>query len=133
MTVSVGFTAAEIRAFVHEYQVQPHGQKASWLAGQGVSYDRLRRWRTAVFEGDLDRRLVPREGEPMTVPPGKRADHRGHHTRARGDRPRRASPQATRTYGTERGCRESRRPRSSPRSSPRAPQRAAGSVGVIRR
>jgi len=72
MTAAVGFTAVEIREFVHEYHVQPFGQKASWLAGQGVSYDRLRRWRTTVFEGDLDRRLIPREGSPMTVPPAKR-------------------------------------------------------------
>lgn len=72
MTVSVGFTAVEIREFVHEYQVQPHGQKRSWLTGQGVSYDVLRRWRAGVFEGDLDRGLVPREGVPMTVPSAKR-------------------------------------------------------------
>jgi hypothetical protein len=72
MTASVGFTAVEIREFVHEYHVQPYGQKASWLAAQGVSYDRLRRWRTTVFEGDLDRHLIPREGSAMTVPPAKR-------------------------------------------------------------
>jgi transposase-like protein len=72
MTVSVGFTAVEIREFVHEYYVQPQGEKMSWLAAQGVSYDRLRRWRTTVFEGDLDRALVPREGSAMTVPSPKR-------------------------------------------------------------
>jgi len=72
MTASVGFTAEEIREFVHEYHVQPHGLKSVWLADQGVSYDRLRKWRVAVFEGDLDRRLVPREGTRMTVPPAKR-------------------------------------------------------------
>lgn len=72
MTISSGFTTAEIREFVHEYQVQPHGTKGLWLAARGVSYERLRRWRDAVFEGDLDRGLVPREGSPMTVPPAKR-------------------------------------------------------------
>ena len=72
MTVGVGFTAVEIREFVHEYLVQPQGQKASWWAGQGVSYGQLRRWRATVFEGDVDRGLVPREGSPMTVPPAKR-------------------------------------------------------------
>lgn len=72
MTVSVGFTAVEIREFVHEYYVQPRGQKMSWLAAQGVSYDRLKRWRATVFEGDLDRALVPREGSAMTVPSPKR-------------------------------------------------------------
>ena len=72
MTVSVGFTAVEIREFVHEYQLQPYGQKRSWLAAQGVSVGRLRRWQATVFEGDLDRDLIPREGSPMTVPPAKR-------------------------------------------------------------
>lgn len=72
MTISSGFTATEIREFVHEYQVQPHGQKTLWLTARGVSYDRLRRWRAAVFEGDLDRGLVPRESSGMTVPPSKR-------------------------------------------------------------
>lgn len=72
LTVSVGFTAEEIREFVHEYGVQPHGQKRSWLAAQGVSYDRLKRWRSGVFEGDLDRGLVPREGGLMSVPSGNR-------------------------------------------------------------
>jgi hypothetical protein len=65
MTVSVGFTAVEIREFVHEYHVQPFGQKRSWLAARGVSYDRFRRWRAAVLEGDLDRGMVPREGALM--------------------------------------------------------------------
>lgn len=73
MSVSAGFTTQEIREFVHEYLVQPHGQKAVWLSGRGVSYDRLRRWRLAVFEGDLDRGLIPREGSAMAVPPGERS------------------------------------------------------------
>ncbi len=72
MSAIVGFTAQEIRDFVHEYHLQPFGQKSAWLAEQNVSYDRLRKWRTVVFEGDLDRRLIPREGSPMTVPPAKR-------------------------------------------------------------
>lgn len=72
MSISAGFTTEQIREFVHEYEVQPHGQKAIWLAGRRVSYDRLRRWRSAVFDGDLDRGLIPREGSRMTVPPEKR-------------------------------------------------------------
>ncbi|WP_374976251.1 hypothetical protein ACEYYH_21195 [Microbacterium trichothecenolyticum] len=72
MTISPGFTAAEIRELVHEYQVQPHGQKGPWLNARGVSYKRMRRWRDAVFEGELDRGLIPREGSEMTVPPSKR-------------------------------------------------------------
>lgn len=72
MTISPGFTVAEIREFVHEYEVQPYGTKAAWLAARDVSYKRLSRWREAVFEGDLDRGLIPREGSPMTIPPVKR-------------------------------------------------------------
>ena len=72
MTISVGHTAAEIREFVHEYQVQPQGQKGPWLAARGVPYKRLRRWRDAVYAGDLDRGLIPREGSGMTIPPGQR-------------------------------------------------------------
>ena len=72
MTISPGFTVAEIREFVHEYEVQPYGTKALWLAARDVSYKRLSRWREAVFEGDLDRGLIPREGSPMTIPPVKR-------------------------------------------------------------
>jgi hypothetical protein len=72
MTASVGFTAVEVREFVHEYQMQPYGQKRLWLAARGVSVHRFRRWQATVFEGDLDRDLIPREGRPMTVPPAKR-------------------------------------------------------------
>ena len=73
MSISMGFTTEQIREFVHDYQVQPFGQKAIWLEGRGVSYGRLRRWRSAVFDGDIDRGLIPREGGQMTVPPDKRS------------------------------------------------------------
>jgi len=72
VTVSSGFTAVEIRERVHEYQLLRHGQKGSWLAERGISPERMRRWRNAVYEGDLDRGLVPRDGGAMTVPPGRR-------------------------------------------------------------
>ncbi|WP_017584661.1 hypothetical protein [Nocardiopsis valliformis] len=72
MTISPGFTTAEIREFVHEYQLQPYGHKGSWLATQGISYKRMRRWSDAVFEGDLDRGLIPRESSAMNVPPNQR-------------------------------------------------------------
>jgi hypothetical protein len=72
MTVGAGFTADEIREFVHEYELQAYGTKLAWLAGSGVSYDRLRAWRSAVFEGDLERGLVPRKGMPMTIHQGGR-------------------------------------------------------------
>ncbi len=38
MSISPGFTAEEIRDFVHDYKVVPHGQKTHWLFAQGVSY-----------------------------------------------------------------------------------------------
>ncbi len=72
MPAPLGWTAQEMREFVYEYELQPYGLKVSWLSARGVSYDTLRRWRSAVFEGDLDRGLIPREGVPVTVPPSKR-------------------------------------------------------------
>lgn len=72
MSISAGFTADEIREFVLEYQALPQGRKGPWLTARGVPYERLRRWRAAVFEGDLDRALIPREGSPMTIPPSNR-------------------------------------------------------------
>lgn len=72
MAISPGFSAAEIRELVHEYQLQPHGQKGAWLSARGLSPKRMRRWHGAVFDGDLDRGLIPREGRPITIPPGKR-------------------------------------------------------------
>ena len=73
MSVSPGFTAEEIRGWVHEYYRQRHGTKIAWLTAQGISRNQMRRWRRAVFEGDVDRALIPRQGSPMTVPPGKRS------------------------------------------------------------
>ena len=72
MSVGAGFTEVQIRDFVHEYQLQPYGTKAAWLAASGVPEKRLRRWQAAVFDGDLARGLIPREGSPMTTPPAKR-------------------------------------------------------------
>ena len=71
MSISAGFTSAEIVEFVHEYHRQSRGQKGRWLADRGISHDRLRRWQSAVFDGDLDRGLIPREGG-VTTSPGKR-------------------------------------------------------------
>lgn len=71
MSASVGWTAEAIREFVHQYEVQPYGTKLVWLSGQDVSYGRLQRWRSTVFDGDLDRGLIPRKGGPMTMTPGQ--------------------------------------------------------------
>jgi hypothetical protein len=73
VSISPGFTAAEIHDFVVEYHLQPYGQKEAWRAAQGVSVRQLRRWEATVFAGDLDRGLIPREGSGMTGPPGRRA------------------------------------------------------------
>lgn len=72
MSISPGFTPAEIRELVVEYQLLPYGQKGPWLVAQGVSNRQFRRWQATVFDGDLDRGLIPREGGVMTVPPAKR-------------------------------------------------------------
>jgi hypothetical protein len=72
MSISPGFTPTEIRELVVDYQLVPHGQKGPFLAAQGVSNRQFRRWQTAVFDGDLDRGLIPREGGVMTFPPAKR-------------------------------------------------------------
>ena len=61
-----GYTRDEIREYVHEYQIQAHGTREAWLAGQPFSRHQLRRWRKALFEGDLDRNLIPREHGGMT-------------------------------------------------------------------
>jgi len=72
VSISAGFTAVEIVEFVHEYHRQPYGQKAQWLADRGIKYHRLSRWQAAVFDGDLDRGLIPREGGAVTTHPVKR-------------------------------------------------------------
>jgi hypothetical protein len=66
VSISAGFTAEEIRSVVHEYTVQPFGRKAEWLSAQGVSYDRLRRWRLAVV-GDRRQLLGDGVQEPVEL------------------------------------------------------------------
>ena len=61
MSITPGYTDDQIRDFVYEYERKPHGIKYDWLKSQGVSRQKLRRWRDAIFEGDLERGLVPRE------------------------------------------------------------------------
>lgn len=68
MGTMTGFTAEEIREIVHEYQLQPWGTKQAWLDRRGLSGDKIRRWRTAIFDGDLERSLFPRQAIPVTHP-----------------------------------------------------------------
>lgn len=74
MSITPGFTAAEIRELVHEYQLVPHGQKAVWLQEHGIRYAHVIKWRKAVFGGNLDRGLVPRQARGMTLPPKQRTE-----------------------------------------------------------
>ena len=74
MSISAGFTTAEIREIVHEYQLVPHGQKSQWLRERGIRYAHVVKWRKAVFGGDLDRGLVPRQARGMTLPPKQRTE-----------------------------------------------------------
>ena len=74
MTVAIqGYTREEIRQFVHEYYLQPHGTKAAWLASQSVPEWKFRQWRKMVFEGHLDRNLVPRDHGGMAHTSGERS------------------------------------------------------------
>jgi len=73
MSITPGFTAVEIRSFVHEYDGLAYGRKGPWLVERELSRHRLARWRDAVYDGDLERGLIPREGSYMTIPPGKRS------------------------------------------------------------
>ena len=72
MTIAPGLTVEEVRDFVYEYERQPHGSKRAWLAVQGVSWGRFRRWRDTVYDGSVDRGLIPRQGSVMTSPSQRR-------------------------------------------------------------
>jgi len=67
MSITPGWTAQQIRDFVYDYESQPFGGRAEWLAERGVSYGQLRRWRSAAFDGDLEEGLIPREGLSVSV------------------------------------------------------------------
>jgi hypothetical protein len=74
MSVAIhGQTREEIRQVVHEYYLQPHGTKAAWLASRSVPDWKFREWRKMVFEGDLDRNLIPRDHGGMVRTPGERS------------------------------------------------------------
>jgi transposase-like protein len=72
MSITVGYSVDEIRAFVEEYEAQPRGTKGQWLEGQPVSAGQLHRWRRTLVLGDLDRGLVPREAGLMVSSPNSR-------------------------------------------------------------
>ena len=67
MSIAVGFSNEEVRDLVFAYECLPYGTKRGWLEEQGVSRRQMRRWRGAVFDGVLDKGLVPREGSEMST------------------------------------------------------------------
>lgn len=74
MVMSPGFTTKEIREYVQEYENLRHGQKGIWLAEQPFSDKTLFKWRDAIYDGDLERGLVPREGIGMKKTPTERRE-----------------------------------------------------------
>lgn len=79
MAIAPGYTDDEVRAYVYDYERQPWGTKQAWLDARGISRHRFARWRNTVFDGDLDRGLIPREGSGMTSANQRRrlAKHQG--------------------------------------------------------
>jgi len=82
VSIAPGYTGDEVREFVYEYERQPWGTRQGWLDERGVSRDRFRRWRNTVFDGDLDRGLIPREGSRMTSPSSRRRAAKQHDEQA---------------------------------------------------
>jgi hypothetical protein len=73
MTVDVGFTGEQIRQLVFEYCGLRHGQRGPWMdARPHISKRMMARWRSAVFDSDVDRGMVPRQTGAMHVAPGDR-------------------------------------------------------------
>ena len=66
-----GFTREEIREFMHEYYLQPHGTRKEWMASRSVSEWTFRRWRKMMVQGDIDRGLIPREHGGMVPTNGE--------------------------------------------------------------
>ena len=66
LSIDLGLTAAEICELTFEYQGLDHGRKGRWLVEHGISKRRMGRWRASLFDGDLDRGLVPRQGGAVT-------------------------------------------------------------------
>ena len=68
MVVSRRYPNEQVRQWVLEYVALPYGRKGPWLEAHGVSMWEMARWRGAVFEGDLERGPVPRQGSAMDKP-----------------------------------------------------------------
>lgn len=70
---AIGVTREEIREYVHQYNLQPYGTRTEWLQQQPFSRATFYRWNKMVFEGDLDRNLVPRDHGSMNTSPSQRS------------------------------------------------------------
>ncbi|PCC42321.1 hypothetical protein CIK65_12920 [Brevibacterium aurantiacum] len=68
MTITVGYSTVEIRAYLTEYDMLPFGQKGKWVDTQPFSKKQLYQWMRALVAGDLDRGLIPRENGTMSFP-----------------------------------------------------------------
>ena len=73
MSTRIGHTAQEIRALVDDYLSTPYGTKDEWLREHNISRWTIGRWKDAVFHGDLERGLIPRQAGPMSVDKWKQA------------------------------------------------------------
>ncbi|MDR6891519.1 hypothetical protein [Falsarthrobacter nasiphocae] len=65
------YTAEEKRAAILAYHQVPYGRKGAWLREQPFSRHQLTSWRSAYFEGDLDRGLIPRDTASMPSNPAR--------------------------------------------------------------
>lgn len=70
---TTGYTREEIRETMHQYYLQPHGTKQAWLAEHSIPVWKIQQWRKLVYEGDLDRNLIPRDHGSMSSTPSRRS------------------------------------------------------------
>lgn len=70
--MGTGFSAEEKAVLVAEYFAVERGRKGEWLAGVGITSQTMSRWRRGYFFGDLERSLIPRDTESMSVSDGAR-------------------------------------------------------------
>lgn len=84
MSITPGYTNEQIREIVYAYDRQPYGTKIRWRDERGLTDYWIRRWRRAVYDGDLDRGLVPRETTGMpSSQPRRRANAESQDPKAR--------------------------------------------------
>jgi hypothetical protein len=72
-TTTTGYTREEIREIMHQYYLQPYGTKQAWLVQQSIPAWKIQQWRKLVYEGDLDRNLIPRDHGSMSTTSSQRS------------------------------------------------------------